>query len=396
MKTIKVILAIAIVGGLGFAIGYSLVQRSLKEQRLAWQASQSAVEAELALAQNQPAQIKTQTITMPGQVVQVEKKVSPDEILEQLKLMKVVTSQPRTTRLLVHQFESLTDIGPEALPTIRKCLAANEEVEYDAGFIRGSRNGNMPVDFNVPPSLRLGLFETVKNIGGTNAELVLDETLKITGRGVEVAYLARALQQMAPDKYRADALAAAHELLAKPLVTDTNSPMDKFDRNYLYGVLALFNDTSFIAQAQAGLILPNGQIDQTALRYLQQTMRTQAVALATQLWPDSRIAPDQKEPLARVALAYVGADAKADQFYQVAINDQNLPPDARRNLIEDLNQDGFPDRKNLTLADLPLIQNRIALIEQLAPNALDQINFKAFQEAYKDLMKMQDTLLPKK
>ena len=384
----------AIVGGLGFAVGYSVVQRSLQQQQALWQASRSALEADLAAAHNRPAEVKT--ITAPGQVVQVEKKISPGEILERLKTMKVIANQPRSTRRLVHQFESLTELGPDALPAIRKFLAANEEVEYDAGFIRGSRNGNIPVDFNVPPSLRLGLFETTKNIGGMAAGQVLDETLKTTGRGVEVAYLARALQQLAPDKYRTDALAAAHELLAKPLVADSGSPMDKFDRNYLYGVLALFNDTSFIAQAQAGLIGPDGQIDQVALRYLQQAMSTQSVALASQLWQDPRIAPDQKEPLARVALAYVGADAKADQFYQTAINDPNLSPDARRNLIEDLNQDGFPNTKNLTLADLPLIQKRIDLIEDLAPNALDQINAQAFQEAHKDLIKMQNSLLPKK
>ncbi|HXI73386.1 MAG TPA: hypothetical protein VNN22_23845 [Verrucomicrobiae bacterium] len=394
MKTRKLLLAMALVGGLGFAAGYSVVQHSLKQQQSVWQAGRSALEADLAAARNRPAEVKT--ITAPGQVVQVEKKISPEEILGRLKTLKVIANQPRSTRLLVHQFESLTELGPEALPAIRKFLAANEEVEYDAGFTRGSRNGNIPVDFNVPPSLRLGLFETVKNIGGMAAEQVLDETLKITGRGVEVAYLARALQQLAPDKYRTDALTAAHELLAKPLVADSGSPMDKFDRNYLYGVLTLFNDTSFIAQAQAGLIGPDGQIDQVALRYLQQAMSTQSVALASQLWQDPRIAPDQKEPLARVALAYVGADAKADQFYQTAINDQNLSPDARRNLIEDLNQDGFPNTKNLTLADLPLIQKRIALIEELAPNALDQINARAFQEAYKDLIKMQNSLLPKK
>jgi len=394
MKTRKLLLAMALVGGLGFAAGYSVVQHSLKQQQAVWQAGRSALEADLAAARNRPAEVKT--ITAPGQVVQVEKKISPEEILGRLKTLKVIANQPRSTRLLVHQFESLTELGPEALPAIRKFLAANEEVEYDAAFTRGSRNGNIPVDFNVPPSLRLGLFEAVKNIGGMAAEQVLDETLKITGRGVEVAYLARALQQLAPDKYRTDALTAAHELLAKPLVADSGSPMDKFDRNYLYGVLTLFNDTSFIAQAQAGLIGPDGQIDQVALRYLQQAMSTQSVALASQLWQDPRIAPDQKEPLARVALAYVGADAKADQFYQTAINDQNLSPDARRNLIEDLNQDGFPNTKNLTLADLPLIQKRIALIEELAPNALDPINARAFQEAYKDLIKMQNSLLPKK
>jgi len=57
-------------------------------------------------------------------------------------------------------------------------------------------------------------------------------------------------------------------------------------------------------------------------------------------------------------------------------------------LIEDLNQDGFEDTRNLTANDLPLIENRIALIEELAPDSMDTVNDAAFQEAYKDLLNM--------
>ena len=91
-----------------------------------------------------------------------------------------------------------------------------------------------------------------------------------------------------------------------------------------------------------------------------------------------------------MALNFVGADAQADEFYQQAINDLSLPKAHRRNLIEGLNQDGFSDLKNLGARDLPLIQNRIALIEQLAPNATDPVNVAAFKEAYKDLLKMRE------
>jgi hypothetical protein len=57
-------------------------------------------------------------------------------------------------------------------------------------------------------------------------------------------------------------------------------------------------------------------------------------------------------------------------------------------LIEDLNEDGFPDPKNITPDDLPLIMSRIQLVEQLAPAAMDDVNFAAFAEAYKDLVNM--------
>jgi len=55
-----------------------------------------------------------------------------------------------------------------------------------------------------------------------------------------------------------------------------------------------------------------------------------------------------------------------------------------------LSQNGFRDTRNLTARDLPLIQNRIALIEQLAPNAAGLVNAAAFKEAYKDLLNMRE------
>ena len=106
--------------------------------------------------------------------------------------------------------------------------------------------------------------------------------------------------------------------------------------------------------------------------------------------------------IAAAALALAGA-AQAQgveankktvvEFYNKAINDLSLSKGDRRNLIEDLNQDGFVDRKNLGARDLPLIENRIAIIEQLAPDATDPINLAAFQTAYKDLQKMRERIL---
>ena len=58
----------------------------------------------------------------------------------------------------------------------------------------------------------------------------------------------------------------------------------------------------------------------------------------------------------------------------------------------DLNQDGFSDLKNLGNCDLSLIESRIALIEQLAPNVMDTVNAAAFKEAYKDLLKMRERI----
>src|SRR5690349_14003865 len=51
--------------------------------------------------------------------------------------------------------------------------------------------------------------------------------------------------------------------------------------------------------------------------------------------------PIVPKPVARMALSYVGADPDAEDLWAVAINDPNLPADTRKDLIEDLNEEGF-------------------------------------------------------
>jgi hypothetical protein len=110
--------------------------------------------------------------------------------------------------------------------------------------------------------------------------------------------------------------------------------------------------------------------------------------------PPKRSKPPIEDPLARDALSLVGADPQATEYWMLAINDPGLSGHERQDLIEDLNEDGFPDPKNLTEDDLPLILSRIVLIEQLAPYSMDDVNADAFAEAYKDLLNMAGKLAP--
>lgn len=81
-------------------------------------------------------------------------------------------------------------------------------------------------------------------------------------------------------------------------------------------------------------------------------------------------------------------DPDAEAYWMEAINDPSLSADERQNLIEDLNEDGLSDPKNPGPQDLPLILNRLALIEQIGPYAMDKVNWDAFHEAYKDLVNL--------
>ena len=103
--------------------------------------------------------------------------------------------------------------------------------------------------------------------------------------------------------------------------------------------------------------------------------------------------PVYKEQLGRNALAYIGRNPEAEAVWIQVINDPTLSANARRNLIEDLNEDGLSNPRNPTADDLPVILYRIQLIEQLAPSAMDQVNSEAFQEAYRDLVNLAARLM---
>jgi hypothetical protein len=104
--------------------------------------------------------------------------------------------------------------------------------------------------------------------------------------------------------------------------------------------------------------------------------------------PTTPIQPQGPDQTAREALSYVGADPQANEYWIGAINNPNLPARERQNLIEDLNEDGLSDPQNPSMDDLPLIQSRLELIDELAADAMDQVNADAFAEARKDLVEM--------
>jgi hypothetical protein len=388
----KTALLLVLAAGVGFAAGAFIISKrealrhasALAESRAAWDAEKAALEEALDAARAQrPAAPPPLVIEAPAGPV----RLSPAEIIGKLRALR--GSGPRTLRESVYWLAELVQAGQSALPAIREFLARNEDLDLDtASFAQGRGTREVPLEFALPPSLRFGLFDVLRQIGGDEAEQILIEALTRTGRGVEVSYLARVLQDLAPNKYRDQALSVARDLLASSTPLSSSSPLDRSHRDNLFNVLAMYNDTSFTETARAQLVQADGQIDRGALKYLQQVLGPQSVAIAAQAYQDPRVSDSpKKEPLARLALAYAGADPQANEFYQRAINDPVMTPSHRKNLIEDLNEDGLNFR-NLTQQDLPLIKNRLVLIDQLAPDAMDKVNAAAFQEARKDLVNM--------
>ncbi len=384
MKKSLVLMVVA--GAAGFLCAYGWFKQSLQRQheefaaeKIAWQAEKVELEAAAAAARQPVIVASAKT-----RVVEVDRKDSPAEILAKLKTMRIAAGQPRTGRLLVREIENFITCGPLALPVARDFIAENVEVEYDlAAFIKNARGGRLSTEFSVPPSLRLGVFEAVKNIGGPEAEKILAEALTTAGRGLEVAYLVRVLEQLAPGKYRAAAAQAALELLNHPYINGG----DKDDRGFLFATLTFLNDSSFAAQAQTQLVQADGKVDTAALKYLQQTQPAKTLALALQAYQDPRVTDaGARERLAQVALETAGTNPMADNFFYAAMGDASLPADNRKNLAEDFADHGT-NPNNPSPHDIEVMQKRLAVLDQLLTEVTEPLVIAGINEAQKDLNK---------
>ena len=222
----KTLIAIILALGVGFAAAYVVVSKqkdALLEQ----------FKAQQTQPQTNPTPAPVEKVIMAAVSASAEE--SPQDILNDLLNAKLGTGSERNTglRMIVFKLESLAQRGRAAVPAIRAFLGRNVDVEYgeqsnannqtDAGGStnqlnnnngfgggpggpggRGGRGGrfrriqNLQTDWVVPPSLRLGLVGTLKEIGGPEGEKALAEMLSSTGRGVEIAYLARVLRKSCP------------------------------------------------------------------------------------------------------------------------------------------------------------------------------------------------------
>jgi hypothetical protein len=389
-------LAIAVAAALGFALGYFTLRRQLAtEHELAvanlqntWQSERAELERALEEARSGASKsiLPNARQSSPGQIAVAHP--SATELIQRLRALAAGPGNGQATfyRRVVHDLEELIALGKPALPAIREFLDSGDDAQLSVTPNGGGVLTSLKVI--VGTSLRLELLDVAKRIGGPEAEALLADTLAKFPNARESHWLITALQEMSPEKYRDLAVSVARRLAESPPTAGKGG-----DRETGFKILSELRDASYVQAAQQQLIRADGQVDRSALNYLHSTLGQQVLPLVAQWYDDSRITdPQKKEPFARVALNYVGADATANAFYVKAINDFGLSNDQRKNLIEDLNQDGFANRKNLSENDLPLINNRMALIEQLVPATTDQVNLKAMKEAYKDLVKMRERI----
>ena len=184
-------------------------------------------------------------------------RLSAHNILDELMEIKLNSAnRGRIQRRINFLFESLSEQGEVAVPHIREFLNRMEDVDFAVPKSPKDESNELehwrtrmvhgPLDFEQPPSLRIGLIDILTEVGGAKAEEALAEVLSTTARGFEIAYTARKLQKwIGKDAYRDEALGAAHELLAEPIDVANGNKFDAASRQYLFMVLEMYNDKNF-------------------------------------------------------------------------------------------------------------------------------------------------------
>jgi len=296
--------------------------------------------------------------------------MSVPEILDELIEIKLSSKNRRSVqRRLSYLFESLALQGDAAVPLIREFLNKMEDVDFevqregesDEERSRRYSRFRATLNFSQPPTLRIGLIDMLAEIGGDHAEATIAELLSSTGRGFEIAYAAKIIQGwLGKDAYRTEALAAAHELLLDPIEAVGGNHFDRLSKNYLFMVLDMYDDQTFIQSAQGMFINDDGRIDRTILDYYEDVGKVRALDAMVQAFRSGRVHEDDMDNLAEAASRYTGINPQADQLFRdIMTGDQynmETKMDAIRSFTQsdgDASTPGVP--KNVLQARLNLV-----------------------------------------
>ena len=295
------------------------------DQLVALEKEISSLKTKLANAQSRIDGLRAQ-INSAGPAV-ADYGLSVPEILEELVEIKMTSENRRTVQRRINfLLESLVEQGQASVPHIREFLNKMEDIDFvvqrsdeeGRGRGRGSRGGRTSMSFEQAPSLRIGLIDILKEIGGRSAEAALGEILTKTARGFEVAYTAKTVRDMiGPDAFREEALDAAHALLNDPVEVSNPNSYDRNAKRYLFSVLEMYNDQTFIQSAQGLLVREDGKIDDTVLDYLGDVGKEGAMDTIYQAFSSGQVTDrGDLADLARAGVKFTGSNPQANQMFK--------------------------------------------------------------------------------
>ncbi len=391
MKSIVAILVAALIG---FGGAYVFLSKKHVQQAGQQAASESDLQNQVdylkqELAEAKKKQLEVRTITRNTSTT-ITNKLSAQEVLDRLLKLNPAASEESRNRLfrqIVYHFQLLVDLGGESLPVIQAFLKENKDVDYAGDVLnesgeRVSRAGfnsrlAARTDFLMPPSLRLGLIDVLDQIETEESEAILAEILDTTGRGVEVAYIARVLEETVPKKYRDNALKAAKELLANPPDFDSPNRIDENARTYLYSVLSMYQDTSFAENAQALLITKEGRVDRQAMGYLTTTLKEGGVPALYAAYSDQRLTnQNERAHIFNAIMNFAGPSPEANKLFTEILNDEKVPAAIRAYAVIGLSGGGGKEKPS----EPALIQARLELLRSLRGSYKDERLLKSLDD----------------
>ncbi len=303
---------------------------------------------------------------------------SAPEIIEELMELKMTAANRRVNqRRLGFLFESLAEQGDTAVPHIRDFLRKMEDVDFiiDQRSEKDidkekehwrSRMVNVPLEFEYPPSLRIGLIEILAEIGGPDAQDAIAEVLTSSGRGFEVAYSANKLRSMlGKDAYRDEALNVAHDLLTDPIEIVGGNKFDAASKQYLFMVLKMYGDKTFVQTAQGQLINEEGRIDRSVLSYFENIGGGRAIDAVVQAMQSGQLRESDMREMARVAVQGVGQNnVQADSLFQDIMTSDQYSLDVKMETIRSM--DNSEDLTNMDKSEqAAVLQSRLDLMDRI-------------------------------
>ena len=302
---------------------------------------------------------------------------SAPEIIEELMELKMTAARRVNQRRLGFLFESLAEQGDTAVPHIRDFLRKMEDVDFiiDQRSEKDidkekehwrSRLVNVPLEFEYPPSLRIGLIEILAEIGGPDAQDAIAEVLTSSGRGFEVAYSANKLRSMlGKDAYRDEALNVAHDLLTDPIDIVGGNKFDAASKQYLFAVLKMYGDKTFVQTAQAQLINEEGRIDRSVLSYFENIGGGRAIDAVVQAMQSGQLRETDMREMARVAVQGVGQNnVQADSLFQDIMTSDQYSLDVKMETIRSM--DNSEDLTNMDKSEqAAVLQSRLDLMDRI-------------------------------
>jgi hypothetical protein len=154
--------------------------------------------------------------------------------LTQLQIAGKLT--PEQGQQIQRSLQQLVAQGAAALPAIREFLDKNLDLPFGDD---GSKLAGVP-------SLRAGLIDSLRQIGGPEAIAVSRQVLQNSADPLEISLLARNLEEVAPGQYRQETLDAARQALAHVAAGN----LDVKDVGPLFQVLQTYGDSTVAAELE--------------------------------------------------------------------------------------------------------------------------------------------------